>query len=138
MTTTRRTLIAAATLLALAAGSAQAQSTGKLKVGFTVAEVRLVEVSKNLLENFKETPPPDVTALVKAVTGAQVVDLHGDTDEAATKALPEKSAPKKAAKYMTSEKMNQLIDHRNEVSTWSLYLCPSDSPMTFPNQPNSM
>lgn len=66
---------------------------GKLKVAYTVGEVRKVEVSKNILESFKEGPP-DLPALLKATTGAQVVDLHGETDDAATKALPENSAKK--------------------------------------------
>lgn len=66
---------------------------GKLKVAYSVSEVRKVDISKNILESFKDAPP-DLNALVKAATGAQVVDLHGDTDEAATKALPENSAKK--------------------------------------------
>lgn len=65
-------------------------NAGKLKVAYTVQEVRQADLSKNILESLsKEGPPPDILALVKAATGAQVVDLHGETDEAATKALPE-------------------------------------------------
>ena len=39
---------------------------------------------------------------------------------------------------MTSEKMNQLIPQRKEVSTCLPYLPPSDSRITVPNQPNIM
>jgi hypothetical protein len=34
--------------------------------------------------------------------------------------------------------MNQLIPQRNETSTRFEYIPPSDSPMTWPNQPNNM
>jgi hypothetical protein len=47
-------------------------------------------------------------------------------------------APKKAAKNITSEKMNQLIAHRNDMSTWWLKSPPSLSRITVPNQPKSM
>ena len=48
------------------------------------------------------------------------------------------SAPKNAAKNITSLKMNQLIPQRNELSTFLLKSRASDSPITVPNQPNSM
>src|SRR5687768_15211763 len=48
------------------------------------------------------------------------------------------SAPKKAAKNMTSEKMNHIMPMRNERSTASLYKRPSLSLITVPNQPANM
>ena len=36
---------------------------------------------------------------------------------------------------MTSEKMNQNMPIRNDLSTWALYRPPWLSPMTVPNQP---
>ena len=44
------------------------------------------------------------------------------------------SAPKNAAKNITSEKMKKLIPQRNETSSQRLYLPPSDSRITSPNQ----
>src|SRR5579862_2583187 len=48
------------------------------------------------------------------------------------------SAPKKPAKNITSENMNQLIPQRNDRSSQPPYLPPSDSRMTSPNQRNIM
>jgi hypothetical protein len=44
------------------------------------------------------------------------------------------SAPKNAAKNITSEKMNRLMPQRNDTSSQPPYLPPSDSAMTSPNQ----
>src|SRR5437588_12493753 len=46
----------------------------------------------------------------------------------------QKSAPKKAPKNITSEKMNQLMPQRNDTSSQRPYLPPSDSRITSPNQ----
>ncbi len=50
----------------------------------------------------------------------------------------QKSAPKKAPKNITSEKMNQLMPQRNERSSRPPYFPPSDSRITSPNQRNIM
>src|SRR5438067_1125833 len=47
-------------------------------------------------------------------------------------------APKNAAKNITSEKMNQLIAQRKDMSTCWLKRPPSLSRITVPNHPNSM
>ncbi len=39
---------------------------------------------------------------------------------------------------MTSEKMNQPMLQRNDMSTFVLYRRSSDSPITVPNHPNSI
>src|SRR5712671_3383709 len=44
------------------------------------------------------------------------------------------SVPKKQAKNITSEKMNQLIPQRNDKSSQRPYLPASDSLITSPNQ----
>ncbi|MNN72599.1 hypothetical protein D3C81_1886530 [compost metagenome] len=44
------------------------------------------------------------------------------------------SAPKKAAKNITSEKMNQLMPQRKEPSMRLLFMPASDSWMASPNQ----
>ena len=44
------------------------------------------------------------------------------------------SAPKNAAKNITSEKMKKLIPQRNDTSSQRPYLPPSDSRITSPNQ----
>ena len=44
------------------------------------------------------------------------------------------SAPKKAAKNITSEKMKKLIPQRNDTSSQRPYFPPSDSRITSPNQ----
>src|SRR6185436_9834867 len=48
----------------------------------------------------------------------------------------QKSAPKKPAKNITSEKMNQLMPQRKDRSSQAPYLPPSDSRITSPNQRN--
>src|SRR5258706_14670217 len=48
------------------------------------------------------------------------------------------SAPKKPAKNITSEKMNQLMPQRKERSSQPPYLPASDSRITSPNQRNIM
>ena len=48
------------------------------------------------------------------------------------------SAPKNPAKNMTSEKMNQLMPQRNDMSTCLEYWPVSDSRITSPNQRYSM
>lgn len=68
---------------------------GKLKVAFSVAEVRDVKLSDNFMPKPKEGEAPlDVKASLLAAKGAEVVDLKGDTDKEATKALPETAANK--------------------------------------------
>src|SRR6266581_727900 len=48
------------------------------------------------------------------------------------------SAPKNPKKNITSEKMNQPIPQRNDSSSQTPYLPPSDSRITSPNQRNIM
>jgi hypothetical protein len=68
---------------------------GKLKVGLSVAEVRDISVSKEMLPPAKEGEAPvDPKAAAQAFTGAFVADLRGELDEEATKALPETAAAK--------------------------------------------
>ena len=67
----------------------------KLKVAFSVAEVRAVNVSDGMLPKPKEGEAPvDPKAALLKATGAEIVDLKGDTDKEATKALPEVAALK--------------------------------------------
>lgn len=97
------------------AGEATADVTGlldvtpsgadKLKVAFSVAEVRAIEVSGGQQPKPKEGEAPvDPKAVVLASTGATIVDLKGDLDAAATKALPEtaalKAKPEAEAQYV--------------------------------------
>src|SRR5215471_8519212 len=53
------------------------------------------------------------------------------------KARAQYSAPKKAPKNITSEKMNQLMLQRYDTSTRLPYMPPSDSEMASPNQCHS-
>jgi hypothetical protein len=68
---------------------------GKLKVAFSVTEVRSFELLGGMKPEAKDGQPvPDLKAKLLAARGARVVDLLGDADKDATKALPE-NAPKK-------------------------------------------
>lgn len=63
---------------------------GKLRVGFSVLEVRQFELLGNMRPEPKDgKPAPDLKAKLKEATGARIVDLLGDADKDATKALPE-------------------------------------------------
>lgn len=67
----------------------------KLKVGFRMLEVRSIETSGEMKQEPKAgEPPPDLKAKLMAATGAKVVDLHGNADEEATKALAENADKK--------------------------------------------
>jgi hypothetical protein len=67
----------------------------KLKVAFAVTEVRAVNLSGNMQPKPKEGEAPiDPKAALLKATGAEIVDLKGDVDKDATKALPETAAAK--------------------------------------------
>jgi len=67
----------------------------KLKVAFSVLEVRQFELTGGMKPEAKDGKPvPDLKAKLQEAKGARVIDLQGETDKAATKALPE-NAPKK-------------------------------------------
>lgn len=71
-------------------------AAGKLKVAFTVAEVRTLDISESMRPKPKEgEPAPDLKAKLQAASGARVVDLRGKEDEAASKSLPENAAKDK-------------------------------------------
>ncbi len=62
----------------------------RLRVGFSVLEVRALELTGGMKPEAKDgKPAPDAKASLLAATGARIVDLLGDTDKDATKALPE-------------------------------------------------
>lgn len=62
----------------------------KLRVGFSVLDVRNFEVSGALKPEPKDGKPvPDLKAKLLEAKGARVVDLLGDADKDASKALPE-------------------------------------------------
>lgn len=67
----------------------------KLKVAFSILDVREFELTGGMKPEAKDGKPvPDLKAKLKEAKGARVIDLQGETDKAATKALPE-NAPKK-------------------------------------------
>lgn len=67
----------------------------KLRVDYSVTDVRAFELTGSMNEKPKDgKPAPDYKAKFLTTKGARIVDLLGDTDKAATKALPE-NAPKK-------------------------------------------
>lgn len=69
--------------------------TDKLKVAYSILDVRQFELSGGMKPEPKDGKPvPDLTAKLKEAKGARVIDMLGETDKAATKALPE-NAPKK-------------------------------------------
>lgn len=71
------------------------QGTDKLRVDYSVTDVRAFELTGNMNAKPKDgKPAPDYKAQFLTAKGALIVDLLGDTDKAATKALPE-NAPKK-------------------------------------------
>lgn len=75
-----------------------AASPDKLKVAFSILEVRQFDLLGSMKPEAKDgKPAPDLKAKLQAATGARVVDLLGDADKAATKALPE-NAKKEGAK----------------------------------------
>jgi len=68
--------------------------SGKLKVGYSLLEVRELEVTGALKPKPKEgQPAPDLKAQLLAGKGARIVDLLGEEDDAATKVLPENKKP---------------------------------------------
>ncbi len=70
----------------------------KLRVGFSVLEVRSFDLSGQMKPEPKDGKPvPDLKAKMLETKGARVVDLLGDTDDAATKALPENAKKEGAA-----------------------------------------
>jgi hypothetical protein len=71
------------------------QGADKLRVDYSVTDVRAFELTGNMNAKPKDgKPAPDYKAKFLTAKGALIVDLLGDTDKAATKALPE-NAPKK-------------------------------------------
>jgi hypothetical protein len=69
--------------------------TDKLKVAYSILDVRQFELSGGMKPEPKDGKPvPDLKAKLKEAKGARIIDLLGETDKAATKALPE-NAPKK-------------------------------------------
>jgi len=69
--------------------------TDKLKVAYSILDVREFELSGGMKPEPKDGKPvPDLKAKLKEAKGARIIDMLGDTDKAATKALPE-NAPKK-------------------------------------------
>ena len=67
----------------------------KLKVGFSILDVRQFELTGGMKPTPKDgKPAPDLAAKLKEAKGARIIDMLGETDKAATKALPE-NAPKK-------------------------------------------
>lgn len=63
---------------------------GKLKVDYSMLEVRSVETTGQMTPKPKEgEPAPDLKARLLTGKGARVVDLQGKLDADATKALPE-------------------------------------------------
>ncbi len=73
---------------------------GKLKVGYSVLEVRNFEMTGGMKPKPKEgQPPPDLKAQLLAGKGARIIDLLGDEDEKASEALPENAKkPKQEGK----------------------------------------
>lgn len=68
----------------------------KLKIAYTVLEVRQVDLTGSMKPEVKEgQPAPDVKADVQAAKGARIVDLRGDEDKAATKGLAENAKSEK-------------------------------------------
>jgi hypothetical protein len=69
--------------------------TDKLKLAFSILDVRQFELTGGMKPTPKDGKPvPDLAAKLKEAKGARIIDMLGDTDKAATKALPE-NAPKK-------------------------------------------
>lgn len=73
---------------------------GKLKVGYSVVEVRAFEMTGQMKPKPKEgQPEPDYRAQLLAGKGARIIDLLGDEDEKATEGLPENAKkPKEEGK----------------------------------------
>jgi hypothetical protein len=62
----------------------------RLRVGFSVLEVRALELTGGMKPEAKDgKPAPDAKAKLLEAKGARIIDLLGDTDKNATKALPE-------------------------------------------------
>lgn len=62
----------------------------KLRVGFSVLEIRSFELTGGMKPEPKDGKPvPDLKAKMMETRGARIVDLLGDADKDATKALPE-------------------------------------------------
>ncbi len=91
----------------------------RLRVGFSVLEVRALDFLGAMKPEPKDGKPvPDFKANMLAAKGARIVDLLGDADKAATKALPE-NAPKKEG---------EPVDE-NDMSSFGSFLgLPSDMP----------
>lgn len=73
---------------------------GKLKVGYSVVEVRALEMTGQMKPKPKEgAPEPDYKAQLLTGKGARIIDLTGDEDDQATEALPENAKkPKQEGK----------------------------------------
>lgn len=72
---------------------------GKLKVGYSVLEVRGFEMSGALKPTAKEGQPvPDLKAQLLSGKGARIIDLLGEEDDKASEALPENAKPKEESK----------------------------------------
>ncbi|HEY0136226.1 MAG TPA: hypothetical protein VGB85_19210, partial [Nannocystis sp.] len=62
----------------------------RLRVGFSVLEVRALELTGGMKPEAKDgKPAPDAKAKLLEAKGARIIDLLGDTDKDATKGLPE-------------------------------------------------
>ena len=73
-------------------------SPDKLRVAFSILDVRQFELTGGMKPTPKDGKPvPDLNAKLKEAKGARIIDLLGETDKAATKALPENAAKKEGA-----------------------------------------
>ncbi len=70
----------------------------KLKINFSILDVRQFELSGGMKPEPKDGKPvPDLNAKLKEAKGARIIDMLGETDKAATKALPENATKKEGA-----------------------------------------
>lgn len=66
----------------------------KLKVAYSMLEVRAFDLTGQMKPEPKDGQPvPDLKAKLQEAKGARIVDLLGDADKDATKALPENKKP---------------------------------------------
>ena len=92
--------------------------TDKLRVGFSVLEVRTFELTGGMKPEPKDGKPvPDLKAKLLEAKGARIVDLLGDADKDATKALPENAKKEGAA-----------VDEYDMSSFGSFLSLPPDMP----------
>lgn len=83
----------------------------KLKLVRSVSAVRRAEMNGSLPTLGEDTPPVDVAAKMRAARGAEIVDVHGEVDEAATKTLPDRAGDDSYAAMVASVvKLPELPD----------------------------